>query len=81
MSQPPADPDAFKRALAITTRAIAGDKDLDVRYGGEIAGFSGGRIVLPNPGPEPTPEAAAARAWPGPTPLPCVWRTMTRPPI
>jgi cobaltochelatase CobT len=60
MSQPPADPDAFKRALAITTRAIAGEKDLDVRYGGEIAGFSGGRIVLPNPGPEPSARAAAA---------------------
>ena len=60
MSQPPADPDAFKRALAITTRAIAGEKDLDVRYGGEIAGFSGGRIVLPNPGPEPSSKAAAA---------------------
>ena len=60
MSQPPADPDAFKRALAITTRALAGDKDLDVRYGGEIAGLSGGRIVLPNPGPEPSAAAAAA---------------------
>ena len=60
MSQPPRDPDAFKRALAITTRAIAGDKDLDVRYGGEIVGLSGGRIVLPNPGPEPSAAAAAA---------------------
>jgi cobaltochelatase CobT len=60
MSQPPADPDAFKRALAITTRAIAGDRDVDVRYGGEIAGLSGGRIVLPNPGPQPSAAAAAA---------------------
>ena len=60
MSQPPADPDAFKRALAITTRAVAGEKDLDVRFGGDIAGLSGGRIVLPNPGPEPSPQAAAA---------------------
>ncbi|WP_297730536.1 cobaltochelatase subunit CobT [uncultured Maricaulis sp.] len=60
MSQPPADPDAFKRALSITTRAIAGDRELDVRFGGEIAGLSGGRMVLPNPGSEPSPEAAAA---------------------
>ena len=55
-----ADPDAFKRALAITTRAIAHDNELDVRFGGEIAGLSGGRMVLPNPGAEPTSEAARA---------------------
>ena len=60
MSQPPADPDAFKRALTITTRAVAGEKDLDIRFGGEIAGLSGGRIVLPNPGTQPSAEAAAA---------------------
>ncbi|MAK64664.1 MAG: cobaltochelatase subunit CobT [Maricaulis sp.] len=59
MSQPPADPDAFKRALTITTRAVAGDKELDIRFGGEIAGLSGGRIVLPNPGTQPSAEAAA----------------------
>ena len=60
MSQPPPDPDAFRRALAITTRAIAGDKELDVRFGGEIAGLNGGRMVLPNPGPQPSTKAAAA---------------------
>ena len=60
MSQPPPDPDAFRRALAITTRAIAGDKELDVRFGGEIAGLNGGRMVLPNPGPQPSARAAAA---------------------
>ncbi len=60
MSKPPADPDAFKRALSITTRAIAGEKDIDVRFGGDVAGLSGGRIVLPNPGNEPSPRAAAA---------------------
>ncbi len=59
MSQPPSDPDAFKRALTITTRAIAGDNELEVRFGGEIAGLNGGRLVLPNPGPEPTERAAA----------------------
>ena len=32
----------------------------DVRFGGEIAGLSGGRMVLPNPGTEPSVEAAAA---------------------
>lgn len=60
MSKPTADPDAFRRALQITTRALAEDKELDVRFGGEIAAFQGGRIVLPNPGSEPTPEAARA---------------------
>jgi len=59
MSQPPSDPDAFKRALTITTRAIARDKELDVRFGGEIAGLNGGRMVLPNPGNEPSERAAA----------------------
>jgi cobaltochelatase CobT len=58
MCPPPPDPDAFKRALFITTRALAGDKDLDVRFGGEIAGLSGGRMVLPNPGAEPDADAA-----------------------
>ena len=58
MSQPPQDPEAFKRALAIATRAIAGDKELEVRFGGEIAGHSGGRVVLPNPGTEPSQRAA-----------------------
>jgi cobaltochelatase CobT len=58
MSHTPADPEAFKRALAIATRAIAQDKELDVRFGGELAGLSGGRLVLPNPGSEPSSKAA-----------------------
>jgi len=58
MSKPPVDPEVFKRALAFTTRAIAQDKELEVSFGGEIAGLSGGRLVLPNPGAEPTAKAA-----------------------
>ena len=60
MTKPPADPDAFKRAIAAATRAIAGDKDLEIRFGGEIAALSGGQITLPNPGVTPESEAALA---------------------
>lgn len=59
MSQPNDPQDAFKRALSATTRAIAEDGELDIRFGGEVAGLSGGRMVLPNPGQDPSPEAAA----------------------
>ena len=55
-----ADPDAFRRALVIATRAIAQDKDLEIKFGGEIAGFSKGQLVLPNPGENVTGETARA---------------------
>ncbi|MEE2566266.1 cobaltochelatase subunit CobT [Hyphobacterium marinum] len=55
-----ADPDAFRRALVIATRAIAQDRDLEVKFGGEIAGFSKGQLVLPNPGENVTGESARA---------------------
>lgn len=52
--------DAFKRALAIAARAIAQDRELEVRFGGEIAGLAKGKMVLPNPGL--TMDEAALRA-------------------
>lgn len=55
-----ADPDAFRRALVIATRAIAQDRDLEIKFGGEIAGFSKGQLVLPNPGENVTGESARA---------------------
>jgi cobaltochelatase CobT len=53
--------DAFKRALAISARAIAQDKELDVRFGGEIANYAKGKLTLPNPGEVDAAGAKAAR--------------------
>lgn len=53
--------DAFKRALAISARAIAQDKDLEVRFGGEIASYAKGKMTLPNPGEVDAGSARAAR--------------------
>ena len=59
MSHSNSDPDVFKRALMVTTRAVAGDKEVEVRFGGDITGLTGNRIVLPNPGNAPSAKAAA----------------------
>ena len=53
--------DAFKRALAISARAIAQDKELEVRFGGEIANYAKGKMTLPNPGEVSAADAKAAR--------------------
>ncbi|GJL97832.1 MAG: cobaltochelatase subunit CobT [Hyphobacterium sp.] len=53
--------DAFKRALAISARAIAQDRELDVRFGGEIANYAKGKMTLPNPGEVDAVSARAAR--------------------
>lgn len=41
--------EAFKRATAHTLRALAGDEDIEVVYGGDTAGISGRRARLPAP--------------------------------
>ena len=50
----------FKRALSAATRSIARDRELEVRFGGEVAGIVKGRALLPNP-PEDIDEATAAK--------------------
>lgn len=41
--------EAFKRATAIATRAIARDRELEVKFGGEVASVAKGKLVLPSP--------------------------------
>ncbi len=41
--------DLFKRALGATTRALSGQRDLDVRFGSNQAGINDGAISLPSP--------------------------------
>ena len=52
--------DDFKRALGAATKAIAGEPELEVSYGGDVAGIVREQIMLPNLPPAPKPEAIAA---------------------
>ncbi len=51
--------DSFKRAVTAATRALSKDRELEVRFGGEVSGYARGRCLLPDPGPE-LDEAACA---------------------
>ncbi len=51
--------ETFKRAIAATTKAISGNKELDVKYGGDVAGLVRGAVQLPVPPSKPTPAAIA----------------------
>ncbi|MCR9130493.1 MAG: cobaltochelatase subunit CobT [Alphaproteobacteria bacterium] len=39
----------FRRALAATSRALSGNRELEVKFGGEKAALAQGRLHLPNP--------------------------------
>ena len=52
--------ETFKRALSAATRAMSREKELEVRYGGEVSGYVRGRVLLPNP-PPGLSEADTAR--------------------
>ena len=61
MSNVPDDTaDDFRRALAATTRAMSGERELEVTFGGDSARLAQGRVVLPNPS-ERVSEAEAAK--------------------
>ncbi len=47
IDQSPAE--QFRRALAATSRALSGDRELEVKFGGEKAALAQGRLHLPNP--------------------------------
>ncbi len=53
--------DLFKRAVAAATRALAGKGQVDVRFGGDMAGIVRGAVALPQP-PAKLTKSAAARA-------------------
>ena len=58
----PAEP--FKRALAMTVRAVAGDGEIEVAYSAGRPAISGKAVQLPEPSRVPSPrEIAVARGW------------------
>lgn len=59
-SHPPAE--QFKRALTVATRAMARDRELEVKFSGEAVHQSGNKLILPNPSTLPgSLEAARLR--------------------
>ena len=54
--------DAFKRSLTASTKAIAGEAELEVSYGGDVAGVVRDQVMLPALPPRPKPgQIAKAR--------------------
>ncbi|MEM9599550.1 MAG: cobaltochelatase subunit CobT, partial [Pseudomonadota bacterium] len=51
--------DTFKRSLASATKAIAGREDLDVSFGGDVAGLVRDQVMLPSLPPTPRPDVIA----------------------
>lgn len=51
--------ETFKRVLAGTAKAISGDKELEVAFGGDVAGVVRGTMMLPAPPTKPTKLAIA----------------------
>jgi len=57
MSKTPIDD--FKRALGAATKAIAGEPEIEVSFGGDVAGAVRDQIMLPSLPPKPRPEVIA----------------------
>ena len=51
--------DGFKRSLSASTKALAGRDDLEVSYGGDVAGMVRDQIMLPSLPPRPKAEVIA----------------------
>ena len=51
--------DNFKRALSSATKAISGAPELDVSFGGDVAGIVRDQVMLPSLPPAPKPEVIA----------------------
>lgn len=51
--------DNFKRCLGAATKAIAGEAELEVSFGGDVAGAVRDQIMLPSLPPRPKPELIA----------------------
>ncbi|PHR60768.1 MAG: cobaltochelatase subunit CobT [Robiginitomaculum sp.] len=49
----------YKRSLVGATKALAGVREMEVSFGGEVAGLVRDQIVLPTPPAHPTPQAIA----------------------
>src|SRR5579862_3225221 len=59
MAQEFSPTEIFKRATAMTLRAIAEDDEVNVTFGPEPAGLSGRRVKLPNPARDLPPDEVA----------------------
>ena len=51
--------DNFKRALAASTKAISGEPELEVSFGGDVAGIVRDQVMLPSLPPAPKPHLVA----------------------
>lgn len=51
--------DGFKRSLSAATKAIAAREDLEVSYGGDVAGLVRDQVMLPSLPPRPKPGQIA----------------------
>jgi len=51
--------DTFKRSLAAATKALSGEPELEVSYGGDVAGVVRDQVMLPSLPPKPKPFAVA----------------------
>jgi len=51
--------DNFKRSLGAATKAISGEAELEVSFGGDVAGLVRDQMMLPNLPPKPKPELIA----------------------
>jgi len=57
MSKTPID--EFKRSLASATKAISGEPEMEVSFGGDVAGIVRDQVMLPSLPPKPKPEQIA----------------------
>jgi len=51
--------DEFKRSLASATKAISGEPEMEVSFGGDVAGIVRDQVMLPSLPPKPKPEQIA----------------------
>ena len=58
-SSTPPPIDTFKRVLTASTKAMAGEPELEVSYGGEVAGVVRDQLMLPALPPRPKPHQIA----------------------
>jgi len=57
MNKSPAD--EFKRCLGAATKAISGEPEMEVSFGGDVAGIVRDQVMLPSLPPKPNPEQIA----------------------
>ena len=51
--------DNFKRSLGAAAKAISGEPELEVSFGGDVAGLVRDQMMLPSLPPKPKPELIA----------------------